>query len=121
MPFMASLPDYVSILFPGQSESFDPAVVRSEMERGLAKQRAGSSRVVRKLNATLLFGTQADVDAFEDWYFNEIKRIGFFSVRHPRTGLMVAMRFEGADIGELQPVANGYHIATRAVILECLG
>lgn len=118
---MASLPEYVSILFPGQSESFDPAIVRTEMERGLAKQRVGNSKVLRKLNATLLFASQVDVNAFEDWYFNGIKRIGFFEVRHPRTGRLTSMRFEGADIGELLPAVNGYHVATRAVVLEYLG
>ena len=118
---MAALPDYVSLLLAGQVEKFDPAVIGSEMERGLAKQRVGNSRVVRKLNATLQFESNADVNAFEDWYFNTIRRIGFFDVRHPRTGVPTSMRFEKGDIGELAPAVNGYHIASRSVVLEYLG
>ena len=118
---MAALPDYVSLLLAGQADSFDPSVVRSEMERGLAKQRVGNSRVVRKFTATLQFESNADVNAFEDWYFNTIRRIGFFDVRHPRTGALTPMRFEGGNIGELVPAVNGYHIASRAVVLEYLG
>lgn len=118
---MAALPNYVSLLLAGQAETFDPAIVRSEMERGLAKQRVGNSRVVRKLNATLQFETNADANAFEAWYFNTIRRIGFFDVRHPRTGALTPMRFEGGNIGELVPAVSGYHIASRAVVLEYLG
>lgn len=118
---MAALPDYVSLLLAGQAEIFDPAIVRTEMERGLAKQRVGNSRVVRKLNATLQFETNADASAFEAWYFNTIRRIGFFDVRHPRTSVLTPMRFEGGSIGELVPAVNGYHIASRSVVLEYLG
>lgn len=118
---MAALPDYVSLLLAGQGDAFDPSVIRSEVERGLAKQRVGNSRVVRKLNATLHFESQADANAFEAWYFHTIRRIGFFDVRHPRTGVLIPMRFEGGNIGELVPAVNGYHIASRAVVLEYLG
>lgn len=117
---MAALPSYVSLLIAGQSESFDPTVVRSEMERGLAKQRLQSARVVKKLSVTLLFSTAADVAAFESWYFTVIGRIGFFDVVHPRTKATVPMRFENASIGELTPDTSGYAIAKRAVVLEYL-
>ncbi|MFD2756392.1 hypothetical protein [Comamonas terrae] len=117
---MASLPAYVSLLHTGQSESFDPAIIRSDMERGLAKQRVGNSRVVRKLQVSLLFETREDALAFEDWYFNTIKRVGFFDVKHPLTGAVMPMRFENANIGELTPLTGGYHIASRSVILEYL-
>lgn len=117
---MAALPSYVSLLHAGQTDSFDPGIVRSEMERGLPKQRVQSRRVLRKLSVTLQFQTRADVNAFEAWYFTTIGRIGFFDVVHPRTGQAIAMRFEGGSIGELVPAASGYAIATRAVVLEYL-
>lgn len=117
---MAALPDYVSLLLAGQGDDLNPAVVRTEVERGFAKHRVSNSRVVRKLNATLQFETNADANAFEAWYFDTIRRIGFFDVRHPRTGTLTPMRFEGGNIGELVPAVNGYHIASRAVVLEYL-
>lgn len=117
---MAALPSYVSLLYAGQTDSFDPGIVKSEMERGLAKHRVQSSRVLRKLSVTLQFQTRADVNAFEVWYFDTIGRIGFFDVVHPRTGQTIAMRFESASIGDLVPASSGYHIATRAAVLEYL-
>lgn len=117
---MATLPTYVRLLLDGAAEKFDPAIVKSEMERGLAKQRLGNSRVVKKLSATLLFKTAADATAFEDWYFNTIRRIGFFDVVHPRTGQTIAMRFEGGAIGDLVPKVGRFEVATRAVVLEWL-
>lgn len=118
---MAALPDYVSLLLAGQGDDFDPSVISSEVERGLAKLRVGNSRVVRTLEATLQFESNADVNAFEAWYFDTIRRVGFFDVRHPRTGALTPMRFEGGRIGKVVPAVNGYHIASRAVVLEYLG
>lgn len=117
---MAALPPYTRLLLDGAVETFDPAIVKSEMERGLAKQRVGNSRVIKKLSATLMFKTAADATAFEDWYFNIIRRIGFFDVVHPRTGQTIAMRFEGGAIGDLVPKIGRFEVATRAVVLEYL-
>ena len=115
---MAALPSYARLLFDSASESFDPSVVRTEMERGIPKQRILNSQVLVKVSANLLFMSAADVSAFEDWYFTTIKRIGWFDVRHPRTGVVTSMRFEGGSIGTLMPAAGAYALATRSVTLE---
>lgn len=117
---MAALPSYARVLLEGAGEEFDPGVVKSEMEKGLAKMRVGQSRVVVEAAATLFFRTQADTISFDDWYFNVIKRIGFFDWRDPRTGQVRAVRFKDADIGKLVPVTQGYEIARRDVTLEFL-
>lgn len=117
---MATFPTYALMLLEGASESFDSGVIVSEMERGLAKQRVTSNRVLRKLKVTLEFSTAADATAFENWYFVTIKRINFFDVQHPRTGQTVAMRFEKGEIGELIPKRGLFTASTRAVVLEYL-
>ena len=117
---MAALPDYVKILLEGAGEEFDPGVVVSEMEKGLAKMRVSSTRIVVQVSAFLQFYSTADTLAFEDWYFNTIKRIGFFDVKDPRTGQMRAMRFKGGGIGRLEPLTGQYAKARRAVTLEYL-
>lgn len=117
---MATFPPYARLLLDGAAESFAPGIVKSEMERGLAKQRIQSARVVRKLRATVFFRTAADAAAFEAWYFTTIARIGFFDVVHPRTRAVVPMRFENADIGELVPLMGGFELSKRAVVLEYL-
>lgn len=117
---MAALPSYVLVLLNGYAEQFDPGVVKSEMEKGLPKMRVAQSRVVRHINVTLAFESAADANAFEDWYFNTIKRIGWFDWHDPRDGVVRSVRFKDADIGQLQPLAGGFALAQRSAVLEYL-
>lgn len=117
---MAQLPDYVTMLLDEAGEEFDPGVVKSPMERGLAKQRVGSSRVVVEVSAALLFDSAEDAGRFEDWYFNDIGRIGFFTWTDPRTGGTRAGRFKDGAIGKLVPTIAEYAQSKRSVTLEYL-
>ncbi|MCG8275410.1 hypothetical protein [Stenotrophomonas sp. NLF4-10] len=117
---MADFPRYVHILTDGFSDSFDPSVERTEMERGVPKQRLANSQVLVKLGATLFFRSAADVAAFETWYFDTIKRIGWFQIKHPRTGATIAARFENGSIGTLVPLGPAFFIASRNVVMEYL-
>lgn len=101
-------------------EQFDPGVVVSEMDKGLAKMRVGQSKVVVQVTATLFFRSSADSRAFEDWYFNEIHRIDWFDWWDSRTGQVRSVRFKGGDIGRLAPLASRYGKAQRSVTLEYL-
>lgn len=117
---MASLPAYVHVLFAGYGEEFDPSVERAEMERGVPKQRLLNSGVLMQVNATLLFSTAADIAAFEAWYFDTLKRIGWFDMTHPRTGAAISARFRGGNIGTLTPRNPQFSRATRSVVVEYL-
>lgn len=117
---MAALPSYVRMLRDGAGVQFDPGVLVSEMERGLAKTRVTQSRVVVQVAATLFFRTRQDSIAFEDWYFDVIKRVGFFDWRDQRTGKVLSVRFKGGDIGKLEPLTSRYGKAQRSVTLEYL-
>lgn len=117
---MAALPSYVCIEIAGFGESFEPSVLRTEMERGPVKQRVLNTRVMQELSCNLLFSSPEDVADFEDWYFGTIKRIGFFTFVHPRTGATHSGRFKGGDIGTLVPVNNRRQRWRRQVTLEYL-
>ncbi|WP_272971037.1 hypothetical protein [Comamonas terrigena] len=117
---MAELPSYVRILRDGAGVQFDPGVLASEMERGLAKMRVSQSRVVVQVAATLYFRTRKDSLSFEDWYFNTIKRIGWFNWRDKRSGTVRSVRFKGGDIGNLEPLSAGFGHSKRSVTLEYL-
>jgi hypothetical protein len=117
---MANFPPYVKVLAAGYGEDFDPAIERSEMERGVPKERLINSQVLMKISATLLFDSPADITSFEDWYFTDIQRIGWFQLTHPRTLAMVSARFEEAKIGKLTPRNPMFSCATRSVVFEYL-
>jgi hypothetical protein len=117
---MADLPAYVTVLLDGHSEKFDPGVVESQMEKGLSKLRVSQSRVVVEQTAQLLFSSAAETVAFETWYFNTIKRIGWFTIHDPRVNAPRTVRFKGGDIGVLEPLTGAYEASQRTVVLEYL-
>lgn len=117
---MAQLPEYVEIRFAGYGETFDPSVERTEMERGVPKERLSNSQVMQELAMTLQFKGAANLQNFEDWYFGEIKRIGWFQMLHPRTGQTITARFKGGSIGSLVPLIPGFKLSTRDVVVEYL-
>lgn len=117
---MATFPSGICILAGSYGESFDPSVERTEMERGVPKQRLVNTQVLAKIKCALLFNSSADVDAFDAWYFSTIQRIGWFQLPHPRTGLVITARFEGGAIGELSAVNNNRRRWRRDATLEYL-
>ena len=117
---MATFPPYAEVLFAGYSESFDPSVERTEMERGVPKQRLKNTQVLVKVQASILFRSAADVAAFEDWYFNDLGRIGWFDLVHPRTDQPIRARFDGGSIGTLVPLTTLFRVARRDLVIEYL-
>lgn len=117
---MSTWPTAAILRFSGLSEDFDPSVERTEMERGVPRQRVINSGVMATVTATVLFKTPEDVAVFEAWYFNDIKRIGWFDVVHPRTGQVVVARFVGGKLGAMSPQAPRFHLAQREVVMEYL-
>ena len=117
---MAEFPSYARVLFDDYSEDFDPSVERTEMERGVPKQRTLNTHVMMNVNATLFFRGKADAAAFESWYFNDIKRIGWFNMTHPRTKQRIVARFVGGKIGTLVPVSRNFAFSKRTLVIEYL-
>lgn len=117
---MPALPSYVKLLRDDAREGFDPGVLVSEMERGLGKTRITDHRVKASVPVTLLFRTKAESVAFETWYFEVIKRAGFFDWRNPRTGQVHSVRFKGGALGELVPLKAGFAASKRTATLEYL-
>lgn len=99
-------------------ESIDPAILRTKMSRGPAIEAETGSRVLATVRATVMFETKAAILRFDDWYYQDIKRNGWFNMRHPVTGRVISARFVAGDIGELAPITNGFGMAQRNVTLE---
>lgn len=117
---MAALPGYAHVSLESYSEQFDPGIVKTEMDRGLAKMRVGQSRTVVNVAITLIFASRDDAASFETWYFDTIKRIGFFDWLDPRTNTVRSVRFKDGDIGALESLAPGVSISRRSATLEYL-
>ncbi|WP_372177462.1 hypothetical protein ACCQ23_21170 [Xanthomonas axonopodis pv. phyllanthi] len=117
---MATFPAYAGVLYDSVRTSFDPSVERTEMERGVPKQRVLNSQVLIKIAMTLDFANPADAVRFENWYFDEIHRIDWFDFSHPLTGALVQARFEGGALGELRPAEGADRPWQQDVVLEYL-
>lgn len=115
---MATLPSYVAVRFPDYGETPQPNVERTEMERGVPKQRVINSQTRVQVQATFLFRSSADASAFEDWFYNTIQTIGWFTMNHPRTGQPILARFVAGDIGTLSPLDPTFQWSFRTVTLE---
>jgi len=100
---MASLPAVARVMFDGQKRSFEPSVLRTEMERGVPKQRLLNTQVLVKQAMVLYFSSIADWETFDTWYMGDIKRIGWFTLIHPFTGKQITARFENGALGDLVP------------------
>lgn len=117
---MNALPEFIAIRFPDYGETPNPSVERTEMERGVPKQRILNTHVMVDVQAAFLFRSSADVDTFENWYYDTIKRIDWFTMIHPRTRQTVTARFVGGDIGTLSPLSPTFGHSFRVVKLEYL-
>lgn len=118
---MAAFPDFAKILLAGTSRKFDPAVVKTEMERGLPKLRRGNSRVVMQIPVRIRTYTREDALAFDVWYHDTIQRIGWFDWYDPRHRLVRPVRFMDGALGEETPMRGGDHeVADRTATLEYL-
>lgn len=114
------LPAYAQFVTDGYGEEFDPSVERTEMERGVAKERIINTDVIVELSGTLMFFSAAKQQAFMDWYFDTLGRIGWFTMTDPRTGSTLTARFKSGALGKLSQVASGWRASSRDVTLEYL-
>lgn len=118
---MAQLPELPStalVLFSNLQNGFDASVERDDMERGPAKERVLNSSVVMTQSLSLYFQTLAAADEFESWYFDVIKRIGWFTMLHPYRGTTITTRFIKGDIGQLVPDQHDMGDFRRDTVVE---
>lgn len=119
---MPAFPSYVKL---GWSEGADrpaPVVIRSEMERGFAKQRRIASDAVVTQTVTLYFMTTQDSLDFETWFYSAAGAnagAAWFDMKLPRVGV-VSARIPGGDIGMLKPLNAYWAVSERTIQVEYL-
>lgn len=100
----------------GHGEQHAPMVLRSDMERGIPKQRRAGADVLVRVPCSLVFRSAADAAAFEAWFYAD--GMGWFDFTLPRTGAVVQARIIGGDIGTLSPLTPAWNASERSVVLE---
>lgn len=116
---MAALPAYVRLGWRDAAEQPKPVVVRSEMERGIAKQRRIAADTVVTMPLTLYFDTAADAANFETWFYTDINGgASWFDFTSMRTGGTVQARFVGGEIGKLVPTNKTWGYSMRQTQIE---
>ena len=115
---MATLPAYVKIGFP-QAEEAASVVMRSEMERGIAKQRRIAADAVVTQEVTLYFNTKQNSIDFETWVKTDIDAgTSFFDWTDLRTGSTLQVRIVEGKLGALTPATVNWAYSQRKVKLE---
>jgi hypothetical protein len=115
---MAAFPSAFKILID-TSEVPSPVVLRSEMERGVAKQRRFAADAVVTVPVSVIFFTKQQAADFEDWFYEDINGgADFFDWTDPRTGAAVEARIVGGVLGELVPLRDSYNLSRRSMTFE---
>lgn len=118
---MATFPSYVGIRWADTAEQPASVVLRSEMERGVPKQRRMASDAMVTVPVTLYFRTQANAVDFETWVYTQIGGgADWFTWTNPRTNTAVQARIIGGNLGALKPGSNAWTFAERSLQLEYL-
>lgn len=115
---MSTIPKGVQFLAAGFGETPEPTVQRDEMERGPINQELINTRVRYVMPVTILMESKAAITLFMDWWKTELGVIGYFDLKHPRTGEMLRARFVSGKIGTLTQIAPGWRAASTSAELE---
>lgn len=102
---MATFPEYAQIIEEGYSEEADHGVLRTEMDGGLAKQRARWSKPIVTRDATIVVRSDADKEAFDAWIDDDLMGgAGWFDWTVPRTERIVKARIVGGKYQWGEPI-----------------
>jgi hypothetical protein len=118
---VAAFPTTIRYDWRDLSETVASVVTRTEMERGVPKQRRTNSDALVRLGLTLNFRGKADYAAFETWFYTQINAgADFFDFVHPRTGATIAARFVGGNMGQVRHATQDLQYVLVQTELEYL-
>lgn len=100
-------------------EAPQPVVARSEVERGIPRQRRTASDAMVQIQLMLFFDTKAEAASFETWFYTDIVAgQAWFDFTHPRTGQALQARVVGGQLGPLQFDQRTLNASKRAITIE---
>lgn len=96
---MATFPSYARLLVEGYGEESDYGVLRTEMDGGVAKQRARWSKPIVTRDATLMVASKSEKFAFDDWMRDDLAGgAGWFDWIEPLSGATKQARIVGGKV-----------------------
>ena len=115
---MAAWPAYALIGFP-QAEEPASALMRSEMERGPAKQRRITADVTVTQEITVYFNTKQRGIDWETWFYTTINAgADYFDWTDLRTGTPRQVRIKEGKPGALKPATVNWAYQQRTMTIE---
>ncbi|MGI4849033.1 MAG: hypothetical protein ACRYGK_12980 [Janthinobacterium lividum] len=121
---MAVFPSYARVSAEGYSEAHSPTALRSDMDRGMPKQRKVQSDTLVTLALNVLFLNKTDAASFEDWYYSATGAGAgtvWFDFTDPRTGAVRSCRAVAGTLGALSSMGGGrLAYTTRTLQIEYL-
>ena len=116
---MATFPSWVK--YELGSEDAASAVERTEMERGVPKQRRANSDVLVQQDITIFFRTTAEASTWDTFFYTTIKAgQDWFDFTPIRTGVMVQARVVGGNPGKLTKGTKTWVYSQRTLRIEWL-
>lgn len=116
-----AFPTYVGVMRTGYGEAHGDIALRTEMDRGVAKQRKTQSDVMVQVSMTLTFDTKAILADFEDWYYGEAQAgMAWFDWTDPRTGTVRQARVVANSLGASPAGVGDFSYTSRTVKIEYL-
>lgn len=97
-------PDYADILLDGFSDESDYGVLRTEMDGGIAKQRARWTKAIVTRDAKVLVRSVAEKASFDEWMRDELRGgAGWFEFYDPLTQITRKTRIVNGKIKWTSP------------------
>ncbi len=118
---MASFPTYLDYSWRDLSETEQPMVTRSEMDRGVPKQRRIMSDTLVSVTINVHFRSKQQESNFMVWFDTEIgSGADWFLWFHPRLQATVSARIVAGSFGQLKPDNKSWSTSQRSMTIEYL-
>ena len=116
---MAVFPSTQKFGWRDLQEDPQPVVERTQVERGIPRQRRIASDPMVQVQITLYFDTKAEAASFESWFYTDIQGgQDWFTWTHPRTGATLQARVVGGQLGPLRFEHRTLDKSNRSLVIE---
>lgn len=101
---MAAFPSYACILLADYTEETDYGVLRTEMDGGIARQRARWTKPIRRRKCQIKVSSIADKINFDSWVLDDLNGgVSWFDYTDPLDGLTKQARIVGGKLSWSSP------------------